>query len=120
MRTIRRGVFETNSSSVHSLSIAVKGVYELWASGESFHADGEFYSFEQAKQIIMNQSYFKLQYSLSEVEIFTHQDWLDLLSDEGFMTYEDYVDRSVNTFVEDYTSPSGDELVLFGYYGYDG
>lgn len=32
--TIRRGVFETNSSSTHSLSIASKEDFDAWVNGK--------------------------------------------------------------------------------------
>jgi len=34
MRVIRRGVFETNSSSTHSLCIASKEDFKKWQNGE--------------------------------------------------------------------------------------
>lgn len=33
-RVIRRGVFETNSSSVHSLTVCAKEDYDRWVNGE--------------------------------------------------------------------------------------
>ena len=33
-RQIRRGVFETNSSSVHSLTMCMESDYDRWKNGE--------------------------------------------------------------------------------------
>ena len=36
MRQIRRNVFETNSSSVHSMTICMKSDFDKWVSGEVY------------------------------------------------------------------------------------
>lgn len=39
----------------------------------------------------------------------------------GAVTYEEYMHNgSLETFVEHYTSKSGDKIVAFGEFGYDG
>lgn len=35
-RQVRRGVFETNSSSTHSLTMCMKSDYNRWNNGEGF------------------------------------------------------------------------------------
>ena len=35
-RQIRRGVFETNSSSTHSITMCMKSDYDRWSNGEGF------------------------------------------------------------------------------------
>ena len=43
MRTIRRNVFETNSSSTHSMVIGTKEQFETWEDGGLFvNWDGDF------------------------------------------------------------------------------
>ena len=39
--TIRSSVFETNSSSTHSLSICSKEEYDKWRNGETVYCPGE-------------------------------------------------------------------------------
>lgn len=41
-RVIRRGVFETNSSSTHSITMVSSEDYNKWQNGELFYCDGEF------------------------------------------------------------------------------
>ncbi len=90
---IRRGVFETNSSSVHSLTICSKEEFDKWQNGELlFNRYGECFveSTDKNKE------------------------------DEDNMTEEQYDDSICNeTFHDTYTTKSGDEIVAFGYYGYD-
>jgi len=92
MRTIRRGVFETNSSSVHSLTIVSKEEFEKWQNGE----------------LLYNRDYKKLV-NPSEVEY----------ADE-LITYDKYPPNDeYEYFGECYTTKNGDEIVAFGYYRED-
>lgn len=44
----------------------------------------------------------------------------NILSDEGAKTYEEsFEDEWFETFEQHYTTPGGDEVVAFGYYGHD-
>ena len=63
MRQIRRGTFETNSSSTHSLTMCSGSDYDAWERGETYfvkyqmtsisaYADKEFVTFEEALDII--------------------------------------------------------------------
>lgn len=40
--------------------------------------------------------------------------------DEDAKTYEEWLYGNLETFVDRYTSKSGDKIVAFGKYGYDG
>lgn len=53
MQTIRNGVFETNSSSTHSLTMCTENEYKSWLDGKlCFHMDGDrFVSLERAAEI---------------------------------------------------------------------
>lgn len=84
---VRRGVFETNSSSVHSLCICSEDDYDRFKNGELFY--------NSRKQILTKNS-----------DDMTYGDFLREL--EYFESYEEY-----------YTTKSGDDIVVFGYYGFD-
>ena len=45
-REVRRGVFETNSSSVHSLTMCSGEEYKKWENGEVLYWEEENYSRE--------------------------------------------------------------------------
>lgn len=89
---IRRGLFETNSSSVHSITIVPESEIDKWREGKLF------FSYDEGRLI-----------PISEIENYD-PDWIS--------NFEDFGDE-YETFFEKYTSPSGDKIVAFGYYGHD-
>lgn len=94
MIQIRTGVFETNSSSVHSLTIVTAEDYRKWGDGEL--------SFDRWEEKL--------------VQIPADND--RYLSSEQYYDYVRY--RGLDEFYEEFTTPSGDEIVVFGYSGYNG
>lgn len=49
----------------------------------------------------------------------TEEDFDEWRMDEGVVTYEDDDDDYFEYFTEHFTTPSGDEMVAFGFYGHD-
>jgi hypothetical protein len=95
MLQVRNGVFETNSSSTHSICICTKSDFDKWKSGE----------------LIYDRWHDKL------IPTFERKD--DDFYD--FKTYDEYQDRwELEQYTVNFTTPSGDEMVAFGEYGYDG
>ncbi len=93
MRVIRRGVFETNSSSTHSLCIASKEDFKKWQNGE-------------------------LVYDLCSDELVPIE---EAEYPEETRTYEEFTDDEyLEYFEQSYITKSGDEIVVFGKYGYNG
>ena len=96
-RQIRRGVFETNSSSVHSLTMCTQSDYDRWKNGELI------YDYWDGKLIPTDE--------------------LDNDYDEGrYYTYDrfnDYECFNFETYERDFTTDSGETVVGFGYYGHD-
>lgn len=105
-RQIRRGVFETNSSSVHSLTIAPEDEFNKFTSGELIMHDGELMTKEQAVENALSSPWYKGQ---------TRESIEDCIEIE---TYDDY-SHEYETFERRYTTKSGDKIVAFGYYGHD-
>ena len=95
-RVVRQGVFETNSSSVHSLTVCDKADYDRWVAGE----------------MVLDSDTDKLV----EVSDETKDD------EDRYLTTDAYADRAGNheEFEETHTTKSGDQIVIFGYSGYDG
>lgn len=137
MKQMRRGVFETNSSSTHSLTICTEEEFEKWRNGELlFDRWNDCFIEErplsdQEKTDAMENyndiksTYWKNWEQLSEEEI---ESWYRRYasqylnkSNDG-QTYDEYMHSSydLEVYSKHYTSPSGDELVVFGKYGYDG
>lgn len=99
---IRHSVFETNSSSTHSLTMCTESEFEKWRSGDlvfygSFGYGGELITKEELEQK-------KSERWFDESEVRTYDDFMH------FCEFE--------TFVESYTTPSGETVIAFGAYGY--
>jgi hypothetical protein len=59
---IRRGTFETNSSSVHSLTLCSKSDYERWSYGELFYEPwGE--GFIEPEKILNSEEFKEMEAS---------------------------------------------------------
>ena len=135
-RQVRRGVFETNSSSTHSLTMCSEDEFEAWKRGELLFKRWEE-KFVKPTQLSDNDKRdAEEEYGYTKDDYW--KDWDDLSSEEkekwyakyatnhnlkdyDAKTYDEYM-RSGNleTFVQRYTSKSGDKIVAFGEYGYDG
>lgn len=138
MKQIRRNVFETNSSSTHSISITTKKMFEDWRQGKvKYHkwADTWLQQKELTNDDINNckeeymkrkPSYYKDWDDLDEID---KQRELDAYatkhfdtSDNGY-TYLEYmhsIPGGCEYSCKHYTTEHGDEIVVFGYGGYDG
>lgn len=130
MLQMRKNVFETNSSSTHSITMCTQDEYDAWANGDVLLNDGwwgkdntsefkdkKFVTREEAEDIIKKDKYYE------------PTDELSSLSDEEFdeycydMDYELYSmdkyfeNEYLEWFDEKYTTPSGETVVAFGLYG---
>ena len=104
--TVRRGVFETNSSSSHSLTIVDKQTFEDWKSGKLLYCE---YGAKGEQFVPFNESLIADQDSY--VEVWTY---------EMFQNMYDYGMDGMEAFEQEETMPSGEKVVAFGYYGYAG
>jgi hypothetical protein len=125
MRQIRRGVFETNSSSTHSLTMMMKSDYERWESDGLYMFDG--YEFEwESNGPIKGRLYtydeviaFAKTYKYLDVEDECDIDDV-MIKEIGFISFDDEGSEYLEGFYEEFTTPSGETIVAFGEYGYDG
>ena len=99
---IRRGVFETNSSSVHSITMCMQSDYEKWENGEFIYdrwGDALVPITDENAEIIKNSE------------------------DDDYLTFDefwnDYDKLEYEKFKQTFTSQNGDTIVAFGYYGHD-
>lgn len=134
-KQIRRGVFETNSSSTHSLTMCSEDEFEAWKRGELLF---EYYEGRFIKPIHLSDSEKKDaedEYEYTKDDYW--KDWKDLsdvekekwyakyainhnLRDSYTKTYDEYMHHgTLESFVERYISQSGDKIVAFGEYGYN-
>lgn len=120
MLQTRYCVFETNSSSVHALSICMTDDFKAWKRGDfvfndncAFRTDDMFIPIEDAKAYVLKQMGQSDGYEVSKNDLYNH----------GFDTYDMYTYKRVGEFEgveETYTTPSGESVTAFGYYGFDG
>lgn len=95
-RQIRRGVFETNSSSVHSLTMCTQSDYDKWENGELI------YDYWNDKLIPLDDT--------------------ENHDDDRYYTYDrfyEYGELDYETFEDTFTTENGETVVAFGYYGHD-
>ena len=115
-RQIRRGVFETNSSSVHSLTMCSREEYDNWKSGKILYWrwHDKFYTREDIIEELKTKSW------CANVD-WDDEDQVDeIFSDENIQTCDEFFDDDwFETFCQEYTTPNGEEVVAFGYYGHD-
>lgn len=129
MKQIRRGLFETNSSSTHSMTMCSGEVYDAWVNGKVRYCDGDFYTHEQAIEALRDEL---KRYSSIDTEE-KYQDWLKeyydgdeeaaLDDDETyprFQTYENWGDSDYDQFKDEYITKNGERVVAFGEFGYNG
>ena len=131
-RQIRQGVFETNSSSTHSLTLCSKSDYDRWSTDNLFLFTGSgwcypddnkpkenhFYTKEEAIAFEKSSKYppsenFNWDDNEEVMEMLHENEWYDC------NYWDDYYGCEYETFEDTYTTSSGEEVVAFGYYGHD-
>lgn len=127
MFQVRRGIFETNSSSTHSMTMCMQDKYDAWKNGklyfvsESYGSRSEFIkknfvTFEEAQDIIV-----KHEYDPKRVEEITKEFIEEHGPDYYIHSYDNYLEGSNLEFFEgSFTTPGGETVVAFGGFGYDG
>ena len=141
---IRQCVFETNSSSTHSITMVDKSDFDSWKKGATLfneEGDKQFLPFDEAMKhnlkIIQKdyldgedlpQSFIEAyKESKSLLSSIDDCDELNLSSGDidlydiylSYREWEDYECEYYETFDEEYKTKHGDEVVAFGYYGYN-
>ena len=130
-RQIRRGVFETNSSSVHSLTMCMKSDYDRWESGNLFLFTGSGWCYPDYNEPEKNHFYTReeaIAFEKTNKYGSEDTDWTDeytvneILHENEFYDYDYFWDEyceGYETFENTMTTTNGEEVVSFGYYGHD-
>lgn len=117
-RQIRCRVFETNSSSTHSLTMCSNEEFEKWKRGEILYWGGrnKFATYEEILAELKTAYY----------SWYDDVDWddedavSDILSDEGINSYSEFFyDNYYETYIRRHTTAGGEKIVAFGYCGYN-
>lgn len=156
MKTIRYNIFETNSSSTHSITMCTNSDFNRWKKGKLFFCedDGKFYDeksrYDKIRKLILKSkikynynkengritdyTYKGVTVSFSKLEELMTKENLDEIKDDEIVTfideeegnmviplsYDDYWDTiEFETYEESFTTPKGERIVAFGYYGED-
>ena len=146
---VRQGVFETNSSSTHTLTICTKEDYEDWEHGDKFWLDNDWGKLQTSKSFVTSEELEELTEKYNEEEQKRidagdeyakvldidkvlnerrdYDSWNDSYWDTERSSLEAYTmddwyarNGDLETYERSFTSPSGDEMVAFGAFGYDG
>lgn len=122
-KQIRRGVFETNSSSTHSLTMMMKSDYDRWGKYNLYLYTGSGWGWETNKPIA-NSLYTKNEVIefVKTKKYYTDVENVDseLIRDLNFIAWDDEGNEWLESFYEEFTTPSGETIVAFGEYGYCG
>lgn len=109
MIQIRKNVFETNSSSTHSLVITTESEYEKFDKGELVYCEWSQGPFKSGKF-----------YPKTDVDKYA-EEMGDDFEESDFKTAKDFFENEYLEFFEEhYTTEHGDNIVVFGVYGYGG
>lgn len=129
---IRAGVFETNSSSVHTITICSKDTYDKWSRGEVFYCDctGEWVTKEELPEKIKEWEKDRPGMKYPEPGTPERQEYLDdpYYDYDLFYTQDEwygYCTRDLEPYDTDQTitdPETGKEIdvVAFGYHGRNG
>lgn len=118
----RRGVFETNSSMTHSITMCMKSEYDRWESEELWMLVEPGYACDDNAPLLMNDAEMrqwlgsrldKEYYDLGDDDVLT--DWAKTY---GYYKWENTPCEFI-WFQDEYTTPAGETIVAFGWYGHD-
>ena len=105
----RLGVFETNSSSTHTLTIVSAEEFEMWKEGKLF--------FNKDEEYLGTLEEFKKEY---EEDGNKYYDSWEEYEEELIETFEEWEeDECLETFIEEYNTKGGEKIIVFGKYGND-
>ncbi len=120
-RQIRRGTFETNSSTVHSITMCEIDDYEKWINGELYldKWDNGFITAEEFEEGL--SEYIKENQVDKETdEYFEDKELREMYMNEyGYITYERWQNFEFENEFTEYTTRNGDTVVALCYYGRD-
>lgn len=130
MKQVRRNVFETNSSSVHSITMCLEDIYDKWVNDEVYFYDStyklpkgrdKFFTWDEMLEFMRNELKADEEDIKALIEAKENDDseFTSILHDSDFYTadsYENY-NEDCESYAEVFTTPMGERVVAFGYAG---
>lgn len=120
-RQIRRGVFETNSSSTHSITMCSGEEYDKWCSGNLLFWVGKkkFGTKEDIIEELKELTRWDNSLMYPDVNWDDNSVVADIFDSEEIQSSDEFFDDEyLETFEEKYHTPNGEEVVAFGKFGY--
>lgn len=112
-RQIRFGVFETNSSSVHTLTMMMKNDYDKWTAEDLYLKDGRLYTKEEVVHALQE---YDRKYEYEPSDYSDEEEFDDARKDFEYELYADE-NEDLEEYYEEFTTPNGEIVVAFGRYG---
>lgn len=141
MKQIRLNVFETNSSSTHSLIMAEDTIFKKWVDGEFFYNDGYDSALKGKDFVTKDEAFATAQrvhswLTMAQFEKLIEGDNIEDPEDEGeeisrydffseleIWPYDIYCEKH-SEYLESseytYTTPGGERVRALAFYGYEG
>lgn len=123
MKNIRSNVFETNSSSTHSITMCSKHTYDQWENGilffQDWYDDKQWYTFDEMIEHIRNKYGDEEAETICKLKETDIESFISYIHDYDFYTYKSYenFNDSYEHFSDCFTTDSGEIVIAFGYYG---
>lgn len=121
-RQIRRGVFETNSSSVHSITMCSDSEFDRWENGELLFQQNQdkFATRNEIIEEMKTEKRYDGSMRYADTDWDNDEEVDEIFSDERVKTYEKFFDGNwYETYCEEYQTKGGEKIIVFGYYGHD-
>ena len=128
MKTIRNNVFETNSSSTHSVSVFYAEDYEKFKNNELLYnpESDELITSEEGVEILLNNLSEESKIKILNDKL-TYSEIVDLYMDELEdievpKFYKELIDSYYNdleTDITEFNTKSGENLIIMCRYGYN-
>lgn len=126
MIQIRPNTFETNSSSTHSLVMCTKNDFIDFKHNKKWYVDrrsvkNKFVTWEELLKTIVD---YHLMDADAQEEILTlketdEEGLEEYLRDYDIYSYGTYFREYMEEFEDEFTTPGGETVCVFGYFGYD-
>ena len=128
MIQIRRNVFETNSSSTHSITMCTMDDYNKFMQYKVYLVDRcsspkPMMTFDEVIEFLRSKSFMDADAEATVREMYNNDDTEgvgDYLRDYDVYDCDTYDRDYLEDFYEEFTTPGGETIVAFGQYGYDG
>ena len=117
MIKIRNNLFETNSSSTHSLTMCKEEEYLKWKNGEIYFCDSKgFMTKEEVIRYV--EGFYWFDKEAGYLESLSEPEFENIIESYNVYTYNTY-GKDLERFWDKYTTSSGETVVAFGCFGYD-